>query len=80
MANEILAKQFAEIEKKIGRLLERNQSLDVENKHLKERIDALEMELQKRSDLEKTFAEEKSIIRSKIEKLLSRLDDIEEPV
>lgn len=79
MANEILAKQFAEIEEKIERLLERNRSLDAENGHLKERIDVLEMELQRRSDLEKTFAEEKSIIRSKIEKLLSRLDDIEEP-
>jgi regulator of replication initiation timing len=80
LANEILAKQFAEIEKKIERLLEKNQSLDAENVHLRERIDALEKELQRRSDLEKTFAEEKSIIRSKIEKLLSRLDDIEEPV
>lgn len=79
MANEILAKQFAEIEKKIEKLLERKESLDVENEHLRERITALEMELQRRSDLEKAFAEEKSIIRSKIEKLLSRLDDIEEP-
>ncbi len=79
MANEILAKQFAEIENKIERLLERNRSLDVDNQHLKERIDALEMELQRRLDLEKAFAEEKGIIRSKIEKLLSRLDNIEEP-
>jgi len=79
LANEILAKQFAEIENKIERLLERNRSLDVDNQHLKERIDALEMELQRRLDLEKAFAEEKGIIRSKIEKLLSRLDNIEEP-
>lgn len=79
MANEIMDKQFVEIEKRIDLFLQKIKSLKDENKSLSKRISALEMELQRRLDLEKAFGEEKSLIRSKIEKLLSRLDDIEEP-
>lgn len=70
--------QFDQIEQKFGLLIKRCRSLEVENSQLIEKINDLEATVQKNIDLENRFAEQKDMIRSKIDGLLERLDHLSE--
>jgi regulator of replication initiation timing len=71
-------RQFDEIEQKIGRLIDASTSLEATNEELRKRIDSLEEELQGKTKVEKSYIEERDLIRSKIDSLLVRLADITE--
>jgi len=74
--NESILRQFEEIEKKVGSLIEVNKSLEATNLELRNKIKRLEEELQGKVEAENNYAEERALIRSKIDSLLVRLEDV----
>ena len=76
MDNDLLLGQFEEIEKKVEKLIETCKSLEVTNLKLSDKIISLEEELQGKIEAETKFADEKALIRSKIDNLLVRLDEL----
>ena len=78
MDNDFVLKQFGEIEHKVERLIENCNAQAAANSELKNKLTSLEEEIQGKVEAEKNYAEEKALIRSKIDGLLARLDDISE--
>ncbi len=78
MDNDFVLKQFGEIEHKVERLIENCKTQAAANSELKNKLTSLEEEIQGKVEAEKNYAEEKALIRSKIDGLLARLDDISE--
>ncbi len=78
MDNEEILQQFDQIEQKVGKLVEVSKSAGAVTDELRKRIDSLEKELQGKLEEEKTYIEERELIRSKIDNLLVRLDEITE--
>jgi len=76
--NDFVLKQFGEIEHKVERLIENCRAQAAANSELKNKLTSLEEEIQGKVEAEKNYAEEKTLIRSKIDGLLARLDDISE--
>lgn len=79
MDNETILRQFEEIEQKVEKLIKVCQSLEDEKAELTHKVERLENELQSKLDIEKQYSEEKDLIRSKIDGLLARLQEISEP-
>ncbi len=78
MEHEIILRQFEEIEKKVGILIDVCKSLEATNLELKNELERLEEELQGKVEAENNYQAEKALIRSKIDSLLIRLEDITE--
>lgn len=78
MEDEVILKQFDEIEKKVERLIGVNKSLKKNNIVLKGKIEQLEQEHQVKVEAENHQTEVKALIRSKIDGLMARLDGITE--
>ncbi len=78
MDNEFFLSQFDQIEKKVENLIEVCKSLEVKNLELSNKIKSLEEELQGKIETENEFAQEKALIRSKIDNLLVRLEEFTE--
>ncbi len=78
MDNEFFLSQFDQIEKKVEQLIVVCKSLEVTNLELSNKIKSLEEELQGKIEAEKKIAEEKALIRSKIDNLLVRLEEFTE--
>ena len=78
MDNETILRQFEEIEQKVEKLVDVRKSLETTNSELKSKIEKLEGELQGKVEAENRYAEERVLIRSKVDHLLSRLEDISE--
>ena len=78
MDNEFFLSQFDQIEKKIEQLMVVCKSLEVTNLELSNKIKSLEEELQGKIEAEGKIAEEKALIRSKIDNLLVRLEELTE--
>ena len=78
MDNEIILRQFEEIEQKVGKLIDVCKSLEATNLEFVNKIRMLEEELQGKVELENNYQEEKALIRSKIDGLLAKLEDITE--
>ena len=76
MDNEDVIRQFEEIEHKVERVIEACKSHETTNLELINKIEGLEEELQKKTEAESKFLEERALIRSKIDSLLVRLEDI----
>ena len=76
MDNDFVLKQFEEIEQKVESLIENCNAQVAANSELKNKLIRLEEEIQGKVEAEKNYAEEKALIRSKIDGLLARLDDI----
>jgi peptidoglycan hydrolase CwlO-like protein len=74
--NDFVLKQFGEIEQKVERLIENCNAQVAVNSELKNKLIRLEEEIQGKVEAENNYAEEKALIRSKIDGLLARLDDI----
>lgn len=79
MENELILQQFDEIEKKVERLIEALKSLETSNRELEGKVKQLNMELQGKVEAEKSKNEERDLIRSKIDNLLIRLEEIAVP-
>jgi len=76
--HEKTLKQFDEIEQKVGKLIDVCKSLEATNLELKNTLERLEEELQGKVEAEKNYQEERALIRSKIDNLLGRLENITE--
>lgn len=76
MDSELILRQFDEIENKLEKLIAVCKSYEAINLELKNKIVKLEEELQGKIETEKSYSQERNIIRSKIDNLLSKLDDI----
>ena len=78
MDNDIIIKQFETIEKKVEKLLELLRSLEAANSEFKEKITTLEGELQSKVAKESSYVKERDLVRSRIDMLLAKLDDVSE--
>lgn len=78
MDNELALRQFDEIGKKVEKLIDVYKSQEATTLELKNKIKRLEEEIQGKVEAERKYAEEKALIRSKIDGLLTRLDAIAE--
>jgi len=76
--NELILRQFDEIENKLEKVVAVCKSYEAINIELKNKIVKLEEELQGKIEAEKSYSKERNIIRSKIDNLLSKLDGISE--
>ncbi len=76
METEHISSQFDLIEEKVEKLIAFCKTLEETNLKLKEKVNQLEKELQAKTDTESTYSEERALIRSKIDNLLTRLDGI----
>jgi hypothetical protein len=74
--NEFILNQFEEIEQRVGKLIEICNALEATNLDQKKKIKSLEEEIQGKVEAEKSYAEEKALIRSKIDGLLVKLDKV----
>ncbi len=74
----LLTQQFEEIEQKVERLIAICSSLEARNFQLLNTITSLEAELHIKSEALENFSEERTMIRSKIDKLLVKLENIAE--
>jgi hypothetical protein len=73
--NAIISNQFNDIEKKVERLIEICKRHEAANLELKNKIKSLEEELLGKIEAEKSYAQEKALIRSKIDSLLVRIEE-----
>ena len=78
MDNEFILKQFDEIEKKVENLINVYKSFETTNLELRNKVERLEEELQGKVEAENNYAQERALIRSKIDGLLGRLEDMTE--
>ncbi|MBW2604119.1 MAG: hypothetical protein JRE28_07355 [Deltaproteobacteria bacterium] len=78
MDNEFILKQFEEIEKKVENLINVCKSSETTNLELKNKVERLEEELQGKVEAENNYAQERALIRSKVDGLLGRLEDMTE--
>lgn len=78
MDNELILKQFEEIEKKVENLINVCKSFKTTNLELRNKVERLEEELQGKVETENNYAQERALIRSKIDGLLGRLEDMTE--
>ena len=78
MDNKIILQQFEEIDQRVERLIGLCRSLEATNSELHGKVEELEKELQVKINEEDRYAEEKSLIRSKVDSLLTRLEDVAE--
>ena len=78
MDNGEVVRQFEEIEHKVERVIEACKSHEATNLELINKIERLEEELQKKTEAENNYLKERDLIRSKIDSLLVRLEDITE--
>ena len=76
MDNEFILKQFQEIEQRVGKLIEICNALEATNLDQKNKIKSLEEEIQGKVEAERSYAEEKALIRSKIDGLLVKLGEV----
>jgi predicted nuclease with TOPRIM domain len=74
--NDALLDQFAAIEKKVEKLIEISKSLQTVNLELQHKIKQLEEELHLKNESVKRHSEEKALIRSRIDKLLAKLEEL----
>jgi protein-arginine kinase activator protein McsA len=66
------------LKKKVEKLIDINKSLEETSLESRNKIKRLEEELQGKVDAETNYTQEKALIRSKIDSLLVRLEDIAE--
>lgn len=76
MDNVFILNQFDQIEQKVEKLVNKCNALEATNLELKSKIKHLEEEFQGKVEAEKSYAEEKALIRSKIDGLLAKLDAV----
>ena len=74
----LLMQQFEEIEQKLERLIAICSSLEIKNIQLRNTISSLEAELRLKTEALENYSEERTMIRSKIDTLLVKLENIAE--
>ena len=77
MDRELIIRQFDEIEQKVQGLIDTCKKYEAANIELRNKSERLEAEVQIKIDSENNYEQEKNIIRSKIDGLISKLDNLE---
>jgi hypothetical protein len=75
--NNQIIEQFEKIEKKLVKLIDIRAALEAEIKELNDYIGQLEQELQEKIEIENKFIEERSFVKSKVDSLLNKLENID---
>lgn len=78
MDNENVMLQFDQIEQKVGSLISRCKTLENLNFELTDKIKSLEAELTKKVETENKHSEQKALIRSKVDNILAKLNNLNE--
>ena len=78
MEKELIIRQFEQIEQRVENLIKICKAQEATNLEQQNKIKSLEEEIQGKVEAENSYAEEKALIRSKVDGLLARLDDISE--
>lgn len=78
MDSDLIIQQFEQIEQRVESLIGTCREFETKNNELKNRVQALEAELQKKQELENRYQEEKVLVRTRIDGLLAKLDTIAE--
>lgn len=78
MDGDLIIEQFGKIEQKVEGLIESFSKIEAENNELKNRVLTLENELNAKQEMENRYQEEKSLVRTKIDGLLAKLDTLAE--
>ena len=76
MDDQGLIVQFETIETRLDALIQICKDKDNQNKELIRRIEKLEEELRTKVEAEQRYAEEKALVRSRVDQLLMRLEEI----
>ena len=76
MDNDIILDEFDEIGKKVDFLIELCKNQQFENDNLRLKVEKLEAELDKKNEIEERHSEYQAVIRSKIDGLLTRFDNL----
>jgi regulator of replication initiation timing len=74
LGNDLIHNKFDEIDKKVDMMLERFRSLQIENQELTRQIQQLESDLEERIQTEARISEQETVIQSKIDGLLTKLN------
>jgi peptidoglycan hydrolase CwlO-like protein len=74
--NAFILNQFNQIEQKVERLVDKCTALEATNSELQNKLKRLEEEIQGKVKAETSYAEERALIRSKIDGLLAKLDEV----
>lgn len=74
--NQTILRQFEELEKRVEGLIGFLASQEGRTLSLRKRIDDLEGELHRQAEAEKHYVAERTLIRSKVDNLLIKLDGI----
>jgi len=74
--SEFILRQFQEIEEKVGKVIELCKSQETINLELRNRIKILEEEIQEKVEAENNYVAEKGLIRSKVDSILAKLEEI----
>ena len=75
MDNAIISNQFNDIEIKVARLIENCKRNEAANLELQNKIKSLEEELLGKIEAEKSYAQKKALIRSRIDTLLVKIEE-----
>ena len=78
MNDEDVLSQFDKIEEKVEKLIETCRSLEAANIELNNKYERLKQEADGKADAEKRYLEQRDLIRSKVDSLLSRLNSYSE--
>ncbi len=78
MDRETILQQFGELEKRIEHLIETRKRLEADHAELRQRNHELVAQLQEKTAVERRHDELKGLVRSKIDSLMGRLDEITE--
>lgn len=78
MNDEEVLSQFDKIEKRVEQLIETCRSLEAANVELNNKYERLKQEANGKADAEKRYLEQRDLIRSKVDSLLSRLNSYSE--
>ena len=78
MDNELILKQFDEIEQKVEKIIGICRSLENTNLELRDTIEKLVNNLEEKVNAEKEYFQEKDLICTKIDGLLVKLNDFDE--
>jgi len=74
LGNESIKTKFDDIEIRVDFLIELCKTLQDDNKILVSKVENLEIELDKKSKTEEVYAERESMVHSKMDGLLAKLD------
>jgi septal ring factor EnvC (AmiA/AmiB activator) len=74
--SEVIFRQFGEIEAKVEKLIEICRSQQNTHAELLQKVKQLEEEIHLKTESAKRCSEEKALIRSRIDNLLAKLEDL----